>query len=66
MMSNEKQNCGRPAGRIKTAKIEIVIEPEIKREFMRLLQAEGKKASVEIGFWIREYIKRAKQEEISI
>ena len=28
--------CGRPAGRKKTAKIEVLIEPEIKEEFMRL------------------------------
>ena len=51
---------GRPAGRMKTAKIEIAIEPEIKEEFMEILRSEGKKASIEIGVWIREYIKNRK------
>lgn len=58
-MSNKV--CGRPTGRMKTAKIEIAIEPEIKEEFMKLLHSEGKKASVEIGLWIREYIKERKE-----
>ena len=49
--------CGRPAGRKKTAKIEVVIEPTIKEEFMRIIANEGKSASVEIGCWIRQYIK---------
>lgn len=49
--------CGRPAGRKKTAKIEVVIEPAIKEEFMKLIASEGKTASVEIGCWIRQYIK---------
>ena len=58
LMTNiKKNNCGRPAGRIKTAKIEISIEPTVKDEFMTLLRKEGKTASVEIGLWIREYIK---------
>ena len=54
-------NCGRPAGRRKTAKIEISIEPVIKEEFMELLHHDGKTASVEIGQWIREYIKNSKE-----
>ena len=53
---------GRPTGRIKTAKIEIAIEPEIKEEFMELLKSEGKKASVEISLWIRDYIKNRKEQ----
>ena len=61
LMTNiKKNNCGRPAGRIKTAKIEISIEPTVKDEFMTLLRKEGKTASVEIGLWIREYIKNNK------
>ena len=52
---------GRPTGRMKTAKIEIAIEPEIKDEFMKLLRSEGKKASIEIGLWIREDIKERKE-----
>lgn len=53
----EQSHCGRPAGRKKTAKIEVVIEPAVKDEFMRIIANEGKSASVEIGAWIRQYIK---------
>ena len=56
-MKQSPSPCGRPAGRKKTAKIEVVIEPEIKEEFMRIIAREGKTASVEIGCWIRQYIK---------
>ena len=63
-MENGKINtCGRPAGRKKTAKIEISIEPAIKKEFMEILHKEGKSASVEIGQWIREYIKNRKEKD---
>ena len=58
MTNIKKNNCGRPAGRIKTAKISI--EPTVKDEFMTLLRKEGKTASVEIGLWIWEYIKNNK------
>lgn len=61
-MNNKSKMCGRPPGKIKTAKIEIAIEPDIKQEFMDLLQLEGKKASSEIGIWIREYIKSQKEQ----
>ncbi len=61
-MEKQTRPCGRPSGRVKTAKIEIAIEPEIKQAFMEALRVEGKKASVEIGSWIREYIKNANTE----
>lgn len=61
-MADNNKSYGRPAGRVKTAKIEITIEPEIKEEFMDLLRKEGKKASIEIGVWIREYIKDRKEQ----
>lgn len=61
-MSDRRANCGRPSGRKKTSKIEIAIEPEIKKEFMELLYNEGKTASVEICGWIRLYIKENKEE----
>lgn len=54
---------GRPAGRIKTAKIEISLEPSVKDEFMSLLHSEGKNASVQIGEWIKEYIAASKNKE---
>lgn len=52
-----KTACGRPAGRKKTSKIEVSLEPKIKETFMNILHEEGKTASVEIGQWIRAYIK---------
>lgn len=58
-----KRSCGRPAGRKKTAKIEVSIEPEIKDKFMTLLHKEGKTASVELCRWIREYIKKDENEK---
>lgn len=59
-MESTKSRGGRPAGRKKTAKIEIVLEPNIKAEFMELISSEGKAASVEISAWIRQYIKATK------
>lgn len=56
-MNNSTTTRGRPAGRKKTAKIEVVIEPDIKEEFMKLVASEGSTASVELGRWIRKYIK---------
>lgn len=61
-MMTDRNSGGRPAGRMKTAKIEIAIEPEIKDEFMEIIRSEGKKASIEIGVWIREYIKNHKDQ----
>ena len=61
MTNNKKNNGGRPAGRRKTAKIEISIEPSVKEEFMNLMRVQGKMASVEIGLWIREYLKCYKE-----
>lgn len=58
----KKSNCGRPAGRRKTSKIEVSLEPEIKETFMKILKDEGKTASVEIGQWIRAYIKENTEE----
>lgn len=48
---------GRPSGRKKTAKIEVLIEPDVKDAFMKKISDEGKSASVEIGVWIRQYLK---------
>lgn len=63
MKKDTNKNVGRPAGRRKTAKIEIAIEPEVKEEFMDLFHDEGKTASVQIGLWIRDYIKNSKAEK---
>ena len=60
MTNIKKNNCGRPDRKNKNCKIEISIEPTVKDEFMTLLRKEGKTASVEIGLWIREYIKNNK------
>ena len=58
-MNKTNTKGGRPPGKIKTAKIEVVIEPTLKEDFMNLMHSEGKSASVEIGNWIRNYMKNA-------
>lgn len=61
---NKKTNVGgRPSGRTKTAKIEVTIEPDIKDAFMQKLASEGKKASTEIGSWIRDYLKNDEEKK---
>ena len=62
--NKEIKNCGRPAGRRKTAKIEIAIEPEVKDEFMNICYEEGKTASTQLYQYIRENIKLYKKEEL--
>lgn len=57
------RNCGRPAGRRKTAKIEIAIEPEVKDEFMNICYEEGVTASTKIYQYIRELIKLYNKKE---
>lgn len=63
-MENKKEvkNCGRPAGRRKTAKIEIAIEPEVKEEFMAICYEAGMTASTQLYQYIREFIKMNKEE----
>lgn len=56
-------NCGRPPGKKKTAKIEVSIEPEVKKAFMEIIRSEGKSASMQICQWIREYIKNRMVED---
>ena len=50
MINKKKSNCGRPAGRIKTAKIEISIEPTVKNENQKVIKTpivrNGKQATV--------------------
>lgn len=55
---------GRPSGRKKTAKVEVLLEPEVKKEFMEILVKEGKTASAEICNWVRDYIKEYKKNEV--
>lgn len=53
-MSSKKR--GRPAGKIKTSKIEITLEPEIKEQFMQITHENNSYCSVLIREWIIEYI----------
>ncbi|MEK5183803.1 hypothetical protein [Solibacillus sp. FSL W7-1324] len=53
-MSSKKR--GRPAGKVKTSKIEISIEPEIKDQFMQIAHEKNNYCSVLIREWIIEYI----------
>lgn len=60
------KKVGRPSGRRKTSKIEICLEPSTKSKFMEYLKEEGKCASVEIGYWINEYIREHEKEAYEI
>lgn len=62
-MADKQNNTGRQRERKKVSKIEVSIEPEIKAEFMEMLHAEGRTASVQICEWIREYIKNHRKEQ---
>ena len=62
-MDKEAKTIGRPAGRRKTAKIEVAIEPEIKEEFMTICYQEGRSASTQLYQYIREFIKLRKKGE---
>lgn len=66
MENKEKRSNvgGRPRGRKKTSKIEVSIEPSIKKEFMVLLSEEGMTASGQICNWIRNYIKTHKEDNL--
>lgn len=61
-LMNTKKVVGRPAGRVKTAKIEISIDPKVKAEFMEKVHNDGGTASGIIGMWIHEYINNSKME----
>ena len=52
----QKSNVGRPAGRKKTAKIEVSLEPRVKETFMELVKQNGSNASVMLNEWICEYV----------
>lgn len=56
------KTCGRPAGRRKTAKIEIAIEPEVKDLYMEMCYEEGLSASSHLYTYIREFIKEKQKE----
>lgn len=49
---------GRPAGGVKTAKIEVKIKPEMKAEFQRIVKQKGSNASVTVCELIAEYIRK--------
>ena len=57
-----KNKRGRPPGKVKTSKIEIIIEPDLKDEFMSIIHKENQYCSVVIREWIIEYIERNKKE----
>lgn len=47
---------GRPCGKVKTSKIEITIEPELKEQFMEIIHSQNKYASIIMRSWIVDYI----------
>lgn len=61
MEKNKK--IGRPAGKIKTSKIEVTIEPELKDKFMKEIHIQNKQVSVVLREWIIQYLESTKNKE---
>lgn len=59
MERNKK--IGRPAGKIKTSKIEITLEPKLKEEFMKEVHLQNGHASVVLREWIIQYLELTKK-----
>lgn len=60
-MSMKKR--GRPAGKVKTSKIEITVEPELKNDFMSIVHENNQYCSVLIREWMIEYVTRNKKQD---
>lgn len=60
-MVNKKR--GRPSGKIKTSKIEITVEPELKEQFMTLVHDNNQYCSILIREWIIDYIVRNEKQD---
>jgi len=54
---------GRPSGKIKTSKIEITVEPELKEQFMTLVHDNNQYCSILIREWIIDYIARNEKQD---
>lgn len=52
------KTVGRPKGKKKTTKIEIVLEPNIKQAFMKSLHDNNQYASIVLREWIIDYINK--------
>lgn len=63
MEETSKKCGGRPAGRIKTDKIEILIEPDLKVEYKQICQAKGISASVHLHEYIRHFVEAERGEK---
>lgn len=60
-MSMKKR--GRPAGKVKTSKIEITVEPELKNDFMSIVHEKNQYCSVLIREWMIDYVTRNKKQD---
>ncbi|WP_221887528.1 hypothetical protein [Psychrobacillus soli] len=61
LMVNRKR--GRPSGKIKTSKIEIIVEPDLKEQFMTLVHSNNQYCSILIREWIIDYIDRNNKQD---
>lgn len=52
------KKVGRPAGAVKTEKIEVKIRPDMKRAFQESLREKGSNASTKICEMIADYLVR--------
>ena len=51
------RKSGRPTGQVKTAKIEVKLEPKMKIEFQQIVKQKGSNASVTVCELIAGYIR---------
>lgn len=62
-MSGAKGKSGRPKGKCKTSKIEVMMKPEMKEEFKRITESNGSNPSVTICQFVAQYIKEQGKED---
>lgn len=52
----ERKRGGRPKGRYKTSRLEVMLSPEMKEEFKIITEANGTNPSVKVCELIAQYI----------
>ena len=55
---NNKKSPGRPKGLIKEARLDVMIEPTMKRELKKITKERGTNVSSKVCELIYEYIKK--------
>lgn len=61
VMTTKKSRAGRPKGKNKTSRLEVMVSPEIKDKFVSLTRDNGSNPSVKINEMIISYIKESEK-----